>query len=236
MKICDKCGEEIKSRRKNICDKCYCKDYWIKNRPPPKVKQRYTHCVDCGKERKKHGRSVKYCDWCALKRSYAKDPSRLEKKNLQARNYHRARKGLPLDAPRMRAVNGSGYINKDGYRILCRLGHPNATNAKGSIGEHTLVMSEFLKRPLKKGETVHHINGCRSDNRLINLELWHKGHPPGQRVSEKIKWAIDFLKEYGFDIVNNGDNSIDGLKVLQEMVKESRIGNFKFEMQEDKGE
>lgn len=201
MKICMTCQGEIKSRRLKECDSCYHKAWWAKNKPPPKIIERSPFCLECGKERQRHGRSVKYCNSCALKRSYQRNPSGLEKRRLQSRNYNRLKRGIPLDLPLMRAVNGKGHLNKAGYRIVYEPNHPNAITKKGNIGEHTLVMSIHLKRALKKGESVHHINGIRDDNRIENLELWHRSQPPGQRLKDKIKWAKEFLEEYGFRIL-----------------------------------
>jgi hypothetical protein len=57
-------------------------------------------------------------------------------------------------------------------------------------------MGEHIGRPLTKEESVHHMNGDRTDNRIENLELWSKSQPPGQRVEDKIQWAREILALY----------------------------------------
>lgn len=93
---------------------------------------------------------------------------------------------------------GEGHLTPCGYRWITRE-HPNSNNRK-RIFEHTYIMSQYLERPLRKGESVHHKNGIRDDNHIENLELWHRGQPSGQRVEDKIKWAKEFLEEYGYEV------------------------------------
>lgn len=87
-------------------------------------------------------------------------------------------------------------ITESGYAKLWVGKGALGADASGHILEHRLVMQEHLARPLLRHETVHHVNGVRTDNRLENLELWSSSHPSGQRVADKIAWAREILATY----------------------------------------
>lgn len=88
-----------------------------------------------------------------------------------------------------------GYINRDGYREFYNL--PKAKGGQeGKSLEHRLVMERILGRRLQSGESVHHKNGVRHDNRPENLELWITGQPKGQRVDDMVRSAMEVLRLY----------------------------------------
>lgn len=57
----------------------------------------------------------------------------------------------------------------NGYVILSRRGHPRA-GRDGYVKEHILVWEEAHKKMLPKGWIMHHLNGIKDDNRLVNLK------------------------------------------------------------------
>lgn len=93
----------------------------------------------------------------------------------------------------------SRYVTHDGYVRVYDPAHPNATGC-GRVLEHVKVMSAYLGRPLRKGETVHHKDGDRANNSIENLELWQHNHGKGQRVVDKVKAYTEFLESYGYKV------------------------------------
>lgn len=188
-KLCDVCNVEINRPRSNTCKKCV------------------------------HKRNSKI--YCEKNREYLREKSRIFRQNnrelfnqrarnsrnkrkeyyiLKHREYNRIRRGQPIDMPVTKRKNGEGSIDSNGYKTITIKDHPNQMDDRGRIREHIYVMSNHLGRPLTKKESVHHKNGIRDDNRIENLELWHKGQPVGQRLEDKINWCIEFLKEYGYNV------------------------------------
>lgn len=191
-RVCETCSKEYKAFGKN-CSPCARKKREAKSQKVP--------CSSCERSNIKIvNKSLRICGKCYRMRCEANIPGFREKRILYNRKMHRVYRGQDPDAPLQRKEAGMGYINKDGYKIITRKGHPNAHPNKGAIKEHTWVMSEHLGRPLTKNESVHHKNGIRDDNRIENLELWHKGQVAGQRLSDKLEWAKKLLEEYGYII------------------------------------
>ena len=90
---------------------------------------------------------------------------------------------------------GGRTLHKAGYVMVRVPEHPR-TNKSPYVFEHILVAEQLLGRYLEPGESVHHRNGIRDDNRPENLELWTKPQPAGIRVSDAIAWAVEILDRY----------------------------------------
>lgn len=91
--------------------------------------------------------------------------------------------------PLNQAWRGGRTIEVGGYARVLNHGHHRAA-PNGYVKEHILVMEEKIGRDLLPGETIHHINGVKDDNRPENLELWDRNHCSGQRHIEKMAFHV----------------------------------------------
>jgi hypothetical protein len=139
-------------------------------------------------------------DGCG-RRSYARDLCNTHHRRLRTRGSTEG--ATPVgQLPRRRPKRTSkGWITA-GYRYVPVVEEERAL-ADGALylAEHRLVMARHLGRTLHEDESVHHRNGDRLDNDLDNLELWSTAQPAGQRVSDKVLWAVGLLSRYAPELL-----------------------------------
>lgn len=209
---------------KNLCEFHYHrKRKGIPFDAPVRKRARNCNVPDCGKKHKARG----YCDthYGRLRKGLDvhapfKDEWRVAKKPLRfcmidgcesaheakgycELHYQRLRTGKALDSPMRAGLGewGAWYPTRDGY--ITRRRYHSATGYREVQLQHRFVMESHLGRDLLREESVHHINGQRSDNRIENLELWSSSHPAGQRVSDKLAWAREIIELYGQDVITS---------------------------------
>lgn len=75
---------------------------------------------------------------------------------------------------------------RKGYVWIYKPDHKYSKTRKGWIFEHREVVEDFIKRALKSGECVHHINMKKKDNRIENLMIF-KNNSEHQKFHVKIR-------------------------------------------------
>lgn len=163
---CDQCGEtferkawEVEKRKRQgwamYCSVA-CRDAAKLGRRGEQRVARISHlCEHCGEiyERAPHQKSQRYCSVdCANKAKQGRPP----------------RRGVKL-------TTREGYITV----YVPPAERPPGQEKIARHMEHRVVMARALGRHLEAFETVHHINGDKSDNRIENLQLRIGSHGYG---------------------------------------------------------
>ena len=112
----------------------------------------------------------------------------------------RATGDVQADRP-IDSAEGNGWLSHGYWYVPVPSELRHLSGGETEIAEHRLVMAKLLGRALQVDETVHHRNGDRLDNRPENLELWSKMQPAGQRVVDKIAFAVEILRRYAPDLI-----------------------------------
>ena len=63
---------------------------------------------------------------------------------------------------------GGRYKHDSGYILIKFPSHPRAYKS-GYVFEHILVWEETHGKPLPKRWIIHHLNGIKDDNQIVNL-------------------------------------------------------------------
>jgi hypothetical protein len=145
--------------------------------------------------------ACKFCENEKARKNRIEKKEKWDAQKIRNKIKYREKMGLS-DEDRYKNPRGVARLNYRGYMEMAGnkwKGHPCA-DKHGRILVHRLVMYNHIGRPLENKETIHHKNGDTTDNRIENLELWSTAHPPGQRLEDKVKWCIEFLEQYGYDV------------------------------------
>ena len=154
-------------------------------------------CLQCGKEFKRNVKysvkqwlNSKYCSVTCSKVGYKPSRESIEK----MRKTLTGRKLTPEHVAKIRAkITGELNYNWKGGASKTTEGYIGLNYAGKRQLEHRKIMELYLGRKLELFEVVHHIDGCRTNNDISNLEVMTRsehakqhgnlnGHRPWERV------------------------------------------------------
>jgi len=126
-----------------------------------------------------------------------------------------------------------GTYKQNGYILAKAPYHPSA-NKRGYVYLHRLIMENYLGRYLESNELVHHIDGNRENNNVLNLKLttpskhhikehYERRNPNGQFVANE-----PIFSEIKYRLYDRDKNLIS-IYTLQELISKTyRRAKFEF--------
>jgi len=127
---------------------------------------------------------------------------RLKNFKISTRSMTEARKLMNIKGENNANWRGGRFEEGHGYILVYCPDHPHSIHGK-YMWEHRLIIEQSIGRYLTKNEIVHHINGIKDDNRLINLCLTTPQKHNTHTVVEILQKRIRDL-EQELDKVMNG--------------------------------
>lgn len=166
-RVCEWCGKHFKAR-------------------PSRVRQgrgRFCSPKCCGLSRRRRIRCT--CEQCGRVRQvcpsrvrrFCSDRCRSQARRKQVRLYCQQCGKVFYRKPSAVAVGGGRYHSIEcrgiASRKLAVRGYVFCEDDQGRWrGKHRMVAEQMIGRSLRRGETVHHVNGQRDDNRPENLRVF----------------------------------------------------------------
>ena len=96
---------------------------------------------------------------------------------------------------RTKSENQTGDNNNNSYNpnpIYTKDGYVEIWDGEKRELEHRFVMKEHLKRELLGTEIIHHINGIKDDNRLVNLKIVTSSSHRKEHKLPKEEWSKNY--------------------------------------------
>jgi len=186
---CRECSKAFVMMQSNL--KAYQKKF---NRDPLYCSM---NCSNIGRKKDSDARNRFTCKHCGKLeiRSRNTEKFRIYRQQKYCSQECKSRSQETAAYERFKAGNVGRHVKRNGYIWLAIPALAN-NGKKTEMLEHRYVMEQHLGRKLYPEETVHHINGKRAENGLENLELFSSRHGPGQRVVDKVAFAIEILTLY----------------------------------------
>lgn len=159
------------------CGEVFERTAWVAERQERLGNSQYctTECRDEAKRMRKGERRVEWltleCESCG--KSFEVPPHMRRQRTCTR---HCAGKLGGRSGKEKPSIDSAGYVSVYVPPVLRWPGYEK----RSRMLEHRLVMAQILGRPLEDHETVHHINGNRTDNRPENLQLRNGRHGKGE--------------------------------------------------------